>query len=339
MSARALIRVGLVIALAVVAGLLLRGLFVVSTAPKAPKPVATRAVRVAAHPLPVGLLLREDDLGWREVPESQLTPAMIAKDSPNAARLAGAVVRQAIAEGADIAARDVVFADAAGFLAAALSPGLRAVSVAIDDVTGNAGLIQPGDRVDLLLTQKLDTGMTGDMPHPVASETILSDLRVIAVGSSMKMPDGNAAPAAPPRPARTVTLEVTPEQAEKVAVATRLGQLSLALRSLANPQAGTESAGPRARAANPEDNPDKPVWAEDVSMAVRALVERHPQAPPPGPQPVAELARPVQVFRGSQRGNGPGTLPTEIPPGLEGLPATTQAIAPALPTGDGQRLR
>ncbi|EPY01132.1 Flp pilus assembly protein CpaB [Magnetospirillum fulvum MGU-K5] len=307
---RGLIRIGLIVLLALVAGLVFRGLFLASSqeAPR-PKVIAKVGVCTAGQALPMGLLLKEDDFVWKETPEDQIKSTMIVKGSAVAARLVGAVIRRPVAEGVPLAERDVVFPDAPGFLAAALAPGMRAVSVAIDDVTGNAGLILPGDRVDLLLTQKLEDSLDGRSDRQVASETALSDLRVIAVGSSMKVPDNDGSSPSL-RSAHTVTLEVSPEDAEKVAVATRLGQLSLALRSLASPRrAETVAPSPGDGEGEPggiDALPDermtlKPTWGEDVSMAMRM---RDGNRKPHAAQPTQPAARPVQIFRGSQREGG-----------------------------------
>lgn len=290
MNLRVVLRIVSVLGLALVAALLLRGLFVASTAAPSAPPMA--AIQVAAVRLPVGTLLKVDDLAWREIPAAEVKKGDIVKDSRAAARLAGAVVRRLIDEGAGITERDVVFPDAPGFLAAALRPGMRAVSVAIDDVTGNAGLTLPGDRVDLILTHKINGGDMASGPPRVASETVLADVRVIAVGQAIRAPDGDA-PAAPSSSnARTVTLEVSPRDAESVAVVSRLGQLSLALRSLA-------LARPVADADDGAAQPAAPVWGKDISQVVRmtAEPEHRPRHESGGGGPVAPAR--VQVYRGS----------------------------------------
>lgn len=295
MNLRVVLRIVSVLGLALVAALLLRGLFVASTAAPPPPPMA--AVAVAAARLPVGTLIKTDDLAWREVPAAEVHKGQVQRDTPAAAKLSGAVVRRAIDDGAAVTDRDVVYPDAPGFLAAALQPGMRAVSVAIDDVTGNAGLTLPGDRVDLILTHRLSEG--GDMraagPPKVASETVLADVRVIAVGQAIRAPDGEAAaPAAPAASsARTVTLEVSPRDAESVAVVSRLGQLSLALRSLAQARAEDAAAPPPANSA--------PVWGKDISQVVRMTAEPARAPHPAGGGGSAAPAK-VQVFRGSGSG-------------------------------------
>lgn len=286
MNSRVVLRMVAILGLAVVAMLLLRSLF--ATPEEQAKP-AKASIAVTAAPLPVGTLIKADDLAWREVPVAEVKKGEIAKDTPSAARLNGAVVRRAIEDGAIVNERDVVFPDAPGFLAAALQPGMRAVSVAIDDVSGNAGLTLPGDRVDLLLTHRLDDGDadSGGGTPKVASETVLSDVRVIAVGQVLRAPEADAAhPTASAGSARTVTLEVTPRDAETVAVVARLGALSLALRSLAVVR--DEPAMPAEAAL--------PVWGKDVSQVVRMA------APAPvarSSAPVAATPAQVQVFRGS----------------------------------------
>lgn len=291
MNVRVVLRVVAIFGLAVVAMLLLRGLF--AAPEEQPKPAMAAIAAAAAH-LPVGTLIKADDLNWREIAAAQVQKGQIVKDTPAAQRLNGAVVRRAVDEGAIVAERDVVYPDAPGFLAAALQPGMRAVSVAIDDVSGNAGLTLPGDRVDLLLTHSLGDGdgATGNSAAPpkVASETVLSDVRVIAVGQVLRVPEADAnAPAAANAPpttagnARTVTLEVTPRDAESVAVVSRLGHLSLALRSL---------AVARADAPAPPDA-GAPVWGKDVSQVVRMA------APARAHSGGSAAPAAVQVFRGS----------------------------------------
>jgi Flp pilus assembly protein CpaB len=282
MNPRAVLRLASVLLVAVVAALLLRSLFLASTAEPPPPPTA--AIRVATGDLSMGLLLKAEDMAWKEMAPDAVQPGEITRNSALAAKLPGAVLRRPVADGAPIRERDVVFPDAPGFLAAALQPGMRAVSVAIDDVTGNAGLIQPGDYVDLVLTHQLRSEDNSGNDK-VASETVLSDMRVIAVGQTLAAVEGEGKPRGSSS-ARTVTLEVLPRDAEKVAVVTRLGQLSLALRSLARteqPAAGRDLDG------------TTPLWGRDVSTVVRMTAEEKPRAS----RPAAAPPREVKVFRGS----------------------------------------
>jgi pilus assembly protein CpaB len=124
----------------------------------------------------------------------------------------------------------VVKPDDRGFMAAVLTPGSRAISVAVNPTSGISGFVLPGDRVDLVLTHAIKSdsgGSGGDKPERHASETILSDLRVLAIGQKIQeAKNGETITAG------TATLEVTPKQVEVIAVAIELGKLSLSLRSL-----------------------------------------------------------------------------------------------------------
>src|SRR5471032_1476965 len=195
--------------------------------------VTTQKVRVSAADLPQGLLLRDDDLSWKNIPAVEVPPNAIVADTPNSVELKGALLRHATLSGTVLVADDVILPNSPGFLAATLKPGMRAVSVAVDDVSGNAGLIQPGDYVDLLLTQQMDRRTDNASPDfSVSSETVVEHVRVLASGSDIVRPkSGN--PNETNNRARTVTLEVTPRMGEIVAVASHLGTLSLALRSFA----------------------------------------------------------------------------------------------------------
>ncbi|WP_144144623.1 Flp pilus assembly protein CpaB [Paraburkholderia sp. BCC1884] len=280
------------------------------------KPVVdTQKVRVSAADLPQGLLLRDEDLAWKAVPVAEVPPGAIVSGTPGAIELKGALLRHAATSGTVLMADDVILPNAPGFLAATLKPEMRAVSVAVDDVSGNAGLIQPGDYIDLLLTQQMDR-RTDSPDLAVASETVVEHVRVLAVGSEISRPkSGDTPDAIGSRAVRTVTLEVTPRMGEVVSVAARLGSLSLALRSFA-----TASRDPVA--SMPATVQPAPVWAGDISRAVRELPRSH--AVQVAAAPAVAVPRSVTIYRGSEKSDStPGTaaagentppLPT-LPPG------------------------
>jgi pilus assembly protein CpaB len=178
------------------------------------------------------------------------------------------MVRHSLGAAEIIRRTDVLHPGDHGFLAAVLDPGMRAVTVGVDAVTGSAGLIWPGDRVDLILTQTIgDTAVP--MGRRVAAESVLSDARVIAIDQRL-VQDADSNTSADH--ARTVTLEVTPEQAARISVAMRLGKLSLAVRSVEP-----------AVTASPNT-----IWAADVSAALSGGAA-------PSPAPPAK----VRVFEGA----------------------------------------
>ncbi|SOE94094.1 pilus assembly protein CpaB [Burkholderia sp. D7] len=286
--------------------------------------VTTQKVRVSAADLPQGLLLRDDDLGWKNVPVAEVPPNAIVADAPNAVDLKGALLRRPAASGTVLVADDVILPNAPGFLAATLKPEMRAVSVAVDDVSGNAGLIQPGDYVDLMLTQQMDR-RTESPDLAVATETVVQHVRVLAVGSEISRPKTSDAPDANNR-ARTVTLEVTPRMGEVVSVAARLGSLSLALRSFATASRDPDSS---AAASASSASQAAPVWAGDISRALRELPKsRAQQVSPVGLPPVPAAPRTVMIYRGSESSNsaeavaqGNGGAANGVPP-LPTVPAS-----------------
>jgi pilus assembly protein CpaB len=214
-------------------------------------------VLVAAHPVRAGNLLKPEDLTGRTVTQAQAGIGA-SFDTPDARHaLAGAMVRRSFDAGDIVRMSDVMRPGDHGFLAAVLGPGMVAVSVGVDAVSGAAGLIWPGDRVDLILTQTIGDA-TVPIGRRVAAETVLQDVRVIAIDQQLMQ---GVAPDSPEGKGRTVTMEVTPAQAERVAVAVRIGALSLAVRSADNVPKAT-----------PQSSPRTTTWASDVSHALGADV-------------------------------------------------------------------
>ena len=128
-----------------------------------------------------------------------------------------------------------------GFLAAVLAPGTRAVSIGVTAITGVAGLIWPGDHVDVILTQELPQG-SERKGRVVTSETVLANVRIIAVDQDIAQGARSNGTAAG-RASATVTLQTTVDQAERLAVAGQLGHLSLAVRASENGQAANDATG------------------------------------------------------------------------------------------------
>lgn len=230
-----------------------------------PAPVERKAVLVAAVDLAPGQFLHAEGMRWQEWPDVSLPDTYIVKGTAPEEDLAGAVVRQQVAAGQPLTRAGVVKPGDRGFLAAVLEPGMRAVSVPVDEASSNAGLIFPGDRVDLILTQTIGGDDSADGTKTAArrvSETVLTDVRVIAMGRKLHNDTGEEVGGAADR-ARTTTLEVDGAGAEKVALVTELGKLSLSLRSLARAEDGPSTPPTRrltwdsdvARSLLPENQP------------------------------------------------------------------------------------
>lgn len=235
-------------------------------------PPLTEQILVAAAQVQGGSLLQPTQITSAPV-QANAVPVGATFDSPqNRSALVGSMVRVTMAPGTPILNNEVIRPGDHGFLAAVLAPGMRAVTVAVDSVTGADGLIWPGDSVDVLLTQEIRNAPEN---KSIAAEVVLSDVRVIATGAELVKVTGASVAAGPP--AQTVTLEVTPDQASRCLVATNLGKLSLIVHS-----AQTRTSGAPAPNVVPP-----PVWAGDVSPA---LANQHPAAP--------EVST-VKVFQGS----------------------------------------
>lgn len=227
----------------------------------APPPVQKVAVLVAARNLQAGSLLKPEDIKAESIPRTELTADMKRDGQDNRSALVGAMIRRSLVQGEKLSDADVMTTRDHGFLAAVVRPGMRAISIGVDAVSGTAGLIWPGDRVDVILLQSI---ADPDLPvgRRVAAETVLSNVRVVAIDKQLVQ--GAVPGAASDTPvARTVTLEVSAEQAERVAVASRIGHLSLTVR------AADASSGPLVVAAR-----QAPVFASDVSHALVGQVKR-----------------------------------------------------------------
>ncbi len=195
--------------------------------PKAAKDTGMPRVMVARHSLPAGTFLRPEHLEWRAWPKAGVAKVYLVKGKRTIKGLVGAVVRRGISAGEPITDGRIVRSGSRGFMAAVLTPGMRAVSVPINATTGIAGFVFPGDRVDLILTHKLHAGRGKKRKSHQVSETVLTGVRILGVDQRSNDQKGKV------KIPKTTTIEVTPKQAEIVAVAKEIGKLSLSLRSLA----------------------------------------------------------------------------------------------------------
>jgi pilus assembly protein CpaB len=195
-------------------------------------------VLVAKRALTAGTIITVDALGFQPWPKELVQDAYFIEGEADMNKLLGTVVRYPITAGEPVTQGSLVAPGDRGFLAAALGPGMRAVTVPVSAMTGVAGFVFPGDRVDLVLTQEIDGADDSSLK---TAETVLRNLRVLATDQTVeKTTDENGKTVV--TEFRTVTLEVTPKIAEKVAVAQTIGTISLVLRSLADSPADLERA-------------------------------------------------------------------------------------------------
>lgn len=186
-------------------------------------------ILVAASDIPQGSFIHTaKHLKWTEWPEDKITKEQIREGSINIDDYNGAVARFMVKKDAPITDNSVVKSHEGGFMAAVLKPNMRAISIAVDSTTGNAGFIFPGDKVDLILTHSIRRRSASgeDSEDVLASETFIQNARVLAADQKVENEKNTA------MIAKTITLEVTERQAEKVNVAKDLGKISLSLRSL-----------------------------------------------------------------------------------------------------------
>ena len=312
--------------IAIGTGLVARSMFAGAGAPTANAAAQVEPqgpkVLVAQRALPVGTIITADSIGFQLWPEELVQDAYFLDGEADMSKLLGTVVRHPITAGEPVTQGSLVAPGDRGFLAAALAPGMRAITVPVTAQSGVAGFVFPGDRVDMVLTQQIDGNDGTDLK---ASETILRNLRVLATDQSTvseKTEDGSTVVKA----FRTVTLEVTPVIAEKVAVAQTIGTLSLSLRSLADNQSELEraiaagdvsipdNATPeeeerilREAMARPDDGKSTYVTGNDVSRFQRGSLPpqggaAQPQLAAPGPGAVFGAPAPsgpsVRVTRG-----------------------------------------
>ena len=281
-------------------------------------------VLVAKKALPVGTIIDADSLTLQPWPKELMQGAYYVEGQPDTKNLAGTVVRYAIAAGQPVTRGSLVGPQDRGFLAAALGPGMRAVTVPVNVSAGVAGFIFPGDHVDLMLTQQVAGG--GDGSPLKVSETIVRNIRVLATDQRFTDKDADGKTAV--RTFSNVTVEVTPKIAEKIAVAQSVGTLSLSLRSIADNSADLERAVATGAikvpaGASPAQErqmllaySDRPIDSNttfttggDVSRFQRSTVPGKPAAAEPTPAPGGPAALPVGPIVRVARGNNVTVVP------------------------------
>jgi pilus assembly protein CpaB len=232
---------------AAVTAIMAKSMFGTAGAPQAvaamaPQPTGPQ-VLVATKPLPVGTILGPDSVRFQPWPKDLVDGAYYVKGNANVdpLKMIGMVVRAEVTAGQPVTQGSLVSPQDRGFLAAALTPGMRAVTVSVGGASSVAGFVFPGDRVDLMLTQTVQSSGEQSGAPLQATETIVRNIRVLATDQRF---DNQ-----PNQDGKTqlsnfsmVTVEATPKLAEKIAVAQKLGSLSLSLRPLADNNQQLEQA-------------------------------------------------------------------------------------------------
>ncbi|MFN7114801.1 MAG: Flp pilus assembly protein CpaB [Alphaproteobacteria bacterium] len=214
----------------------------------APAP-KTVEILVANKPILVGDTLKAADVRWQSWPENGVFKGVIRKTAERSdidkLDVLRAPVRRAIESGEPVTRQALVPDVRVGnnFLSARISPGMRAVAIPVKASSMVGGFMAPGDHVDVILSYtpnlpNVEDEVSDEVVRRFASQTILSNVKVLAVDQNAKDEDR------PAKVAKTVTLEVTQEGAQILALTDRMGELSLALRRIGEKDAPVSVAVP-----------------------------------------------------------------------------------------------
>lgn len=185
----------------------------------------TVEILIANNDIGVGQTLTPQNMSWQIWPAANAGTQFIQKkNKPDAINdISGAIVRIAFASGEPIREAKVIKANGSGYIAALLPPGMRAIAMEISPEAGAGGFILPNDHVDIIMTrmEKLS------QEEFFTAETILVDVRVLAIDQTVEEKNGQRVIVG-----KIATLALSPRQTETLALARRLGSLSLVLRGL-----------------------------------------------------------------------------------------------------------
>src|SRR5687767_4510311 len=205
-----------------IAALATFGVYRVIENTKASSRIATRPLVVAAKNLPEGTAIDRTALSVREWPVATIPAGAYA----SADSLIGRVTRVAVFKGEPMVPGRLAPAGTGPGVEVKITPGKRAMALRINDVAGLSGMIQPNSRVDVMVT----LGDTRGYADASMAKLFMENMRVLAVGTEVNR-DANGKPIS----AGTVSLEVTPTEAEELAIAASAGTIQLVLRGFGDP--------------------------------------------------------------------------------------------------------
>lgn len=266
----------------------------------APPPEPEKSVLVARADIARGQILRPEDMVWQVWPKGAIDRNYVVQGGPQKPEtFAGWVARNPIGGGEPITESRIIAPGNRGFLAAVLRPGMRAISVPVTITSGISGFIFPGDFVDLLLTYSVPPPPTtgeakkSNYDHK-AAETVLRNIRVIAIDQRLQSKAGEAVPA------HTATFEVTPKESEVIALASEIGKVSLSLRSLV-PAPQEAAAEQRTAAAEPDRNSSDSSIASSATYTIDSEIS--PLLPKVSENKDASTPDVVTILRGVSKVN------------------------------------
>lgn len=196
-------------------------------------------VLVAGSDISVGQIVKEGDFRWVAWPREAASRGYITKaDGKDIVKdLSGSVARSAFLAGEPVTQKKLIKAGQGGVLAAILPQGMRAISTKIRAETAAGSLILPNDHVDVILIRRIRGKAGGD---DTVADTLFRNVRVIAIGQTIETKEGKKSVEGS---ATTATLELTPRQAEMMALANTMGDITLTLRSIADMSTDPTASG------------------------------------------------------------------------------------------------
>lgn len=204
------------------------------------KTVNSTDVLVAGSDISVGQIVNEGSFRWVSWPSETVSGSYITKQTGGLSvvhKLSGSVARSPLLAGEPVTAQKLIKAGQGGVLAAILPQGMRAISTKIKAETAAGSLILPNDHVDVILIRQV-RGRSGQDASVV--DTLFRNVRVMAIGQQIETKEGKKAADST---ATTATLELTPRQAEMMALANSMGEITLSLRSVADLSTDPARAG------------------------------------------------------------------------------------------------
>lgn len=191
--------------------------------------VQSSEVLVARTDIGLGQITNDSVFRWQSWPTETVTAGYItrAADPDAMAKLSGSIARAPIMAGEPITQQKLVKAGQGGVLAAILPAGMRAISTRIKEETAVGNLILPNDRVDVILIRRVRSRSGHE---DFVSDLLFGNVRVLAIGQEIETKEGKKTAGG----ASTATLELTARQAELLALANSMGEISLSLRSIAD---------------------------------------------------------------------------------------------------------
>lgn len=201
-------------------------------------PIETTRILVANKRVAIGKRLQEEDTEWKKWPKDAVFTGAIVKDpkkDDQEINVYNQIVRRVIEKGEPVTQNAILEESQSGsFVAASLGDKMRAYSIRVRAESSVGGLVRPGDFVDVIVTYGIRLrGEIEDVAEGTvirdASQVVLENVRVLAVDQRTEEKADSDKTA---KPGKTVTLEVTREGAEVLALASKMGDLSLALRKL-----------------------------------------------------------------------------------------------------------